>query len=102
MAVLFGKVARYFVDLKPVAFSGAYSDLSGAPAQLQTASKSIASGQISTSFTGVTEIISVYAYDNNTGEEVGIDTTYSNYTLTATLSKAHSHEVVVKVAYYGS
>lgn len=102
MAVLFGKVARYFVDLKPVAFSGAYSDLSEKPAQLQTASKSIAAGQISTSFTGVTEIISVYAYDNNTGEEVGIDTTYSNYTLTATLSKAHSHEVVVKVAYYGS
>lgn len=100
MAVLFGKIAKYLADIKAVAYSGSYNDLTNTPKLLQKASKTIAAGQISTSFTGVTEIISVYAYDNNTGEEVGIDTTYSNYTLTVSISKTHSHDIVIKVAYY--
>jgi hypothetical protein len=102
MAILFGKVAKYFADLKPVAFSGAYGDLIGTPAQLQTASKTIGAGQISTSFANINNLVSVYAYDNNTGEQVYVDTMFTNYTLTVTLSKAHRHAVVVKVAYYGS
>lgn len=31
LSVLFGKIMKYFADLKAVAFSGAYSDLTGAP-----------------------------------------------------------------------
>lgn len=100
MAVLFGKIAKYFADIKTVAYTGSYNDLTNTPNLLQTASKSIAAGQISTSFTGINQIVSVYAYDNNTGEEVGVDTMYSNYTLTVSISKAHSHEIIIKVAYY--
>ena len=31
---IFGKIARYFADLKTVAFTGNYSDLSGKPSSL--------------------------------------------------------------------
>ena len=34
ITTLFGKVRKFFSDLKAVAFSGAYSDLSGAPESL--------------------------------------------------------------------
>lgn len=100
MEVLFSKIAKAFADIKSVAYSGDYNDLANKPLQISTASKSIPAGQISTAFTGINTVVSVYAYDNNTGEEVGIDTTYANKTLTASISKEHVHEINVKVAYY--
>lgn len=100
MAVLFGKIAKYLADIKAVAYSGSYNDLTNKPSLLQTTQKSIAAGQTSTAFTSISNIVCVYAYDSNTGEEVGIDTTYSNHTLTASISKAYNHEITIKIAYY--
>ena len=34
LSVIFGKIAKWFADLKSIAFTGAYSDLTGAPTSL--------------------------------------------------------------------
>ncbi|MCX4327688.1 MAG: tail fiber domain-containing protein [Lachnospiraceae bacterium] len=46
-STLFGKIARYFADLKTVAFTGSYNDLTGKPQTMPPSSHSHTKSQIS-------------------------------------------------------
>ena len=65
LSVLFGKIQKWFADLKTVAFSGAYSDLSGTPTSLKNPQALTFTGSV----TG--------DYDGSAAKTVNIPTAYS-------------------------
>lgn len=96
LSVLLGKVLKFFSDLKTVAFSGSYKDLSDKPTI-----PSAASDAASKSFTVTGYILSVILIDSVTKEQVIGDVSFENATasangkVTVTLSAAPSNPILV-------
>lgn len=74
---LFGKLKKFLTDLKAVAFSGAYSDLSGAPDLTQYASKAKYGD-------------STINVGRKTGTDVGINSTAEGQNTTASMFCSHA------------
>lgn len=100
MSVLMGKIAKYFADLKTVAFSGDYADLSNKPTIIKSGEFSIAKNQNSNSatYTG-SKILNVFVIDTVIGEEVICDIVINAMKVTVTVSENPTNELKVVVLY---
>lgn len=100
MSVLMGKIAKYFADLKDVAFSGDYADLNNTPTIIKSEEFTIAKNQNSNSatYTG-SKILNVFVIDTVTGEEVICDTVINAMKVTVTVSENPTNELKVVVLY---
>ena len=100
MSVLMGKIAKYFADLKDVAFSGDYGDLSNKPTIIKSGEFAIAKNQNSNNATYAgSKILSVFAMDTITGEEVIGDVTINAMKVTVSVSENPTNELKVVVLY---
>lgn len=100
MSVLMGKIAKYFADLKTVAFSGDYGDLSNKPTIIKSGEFAIAKNQNSNNATYAgSKILSVFAMDTITGEEVIGDVTINAMKVTVSVSENPTNELKVVVLY---
>lgn len=100
MSVLMGKIAKYFADLKDVAFSGDYADLNNTPTIIKSEEFTIAKNQNSNSatYTG-SKILNVFVIDTVTGEEVICDIVINAMKVTVTVSENPTNELKVVVLY---
>lgn len=100
MSVLMGKIAKYFADLKTVAFSGDYTDLSNKPTIIKSGEFSIAKNQNSNSatYTG-SKILNAFVMDTVTGEEVICDVVINGMKVTVNVSDNPANELKVVVLY---
>lgn len=100
MSVLMGKIAKYFADLKTVAFSGDYADLNNTPTIIKSEEFTIAKNQNSNSatYTG-SKILNVFVIDTVTGEEVICDIVINAMKVTVTVSENPTNELKVVVLY---
>lgn len=99
-AVIAGKVAKYFADLKSVAFTGSYNDLSNTPALAKTTTFSVATNQTSNSVTvSGTTVVGVTVVDSVTKEVVLCDVTINGPTVTVEVVAAPTNALTVTVAY---
>jgi hypothetical protein len=100
MSVLLGKIAKYFADLKTVAFSGDYWDLSNKPTIIKSGEFTVAKNQNSNNatFTG-TKILNVFVSDSVTGEEVIGDVVINGMKVTVSVSTSPSNALKVAVLY---
>ena len=95
-----GKIAKYFADLKDVAFSGDYADLNNTPTIIKSGEFTIAKKQNSNSatYTG-SKILNVFVMDTVTGEEVICDIVINAMKVTVTVSEHPTNELKVVVLY---
>lgn len=100
MSVLMGKIAKYFADLKDVAFSGDYADLNNTPTIIKSGEFTIAKKQNSNSatYTG-SKILTVFVMDTVTGEKVICDVTINAMKVTVSVSENPTNELKVVVLY---
>lgn len=100
MAVIMGKIAKYLADLKTVAFSGSYNDLTNQPKTIKSGTFNIGTNQTSNSATySGTQILSVTIVDSSSKEVVMGEISISGMTVTAEVSAAPSNVLNVIVSY---
>lgn len=96
--IIIGKISKYFSDLKTVAFTGKYTDLTDTPV---IDSVNISIGTTSVTVTTPKEIKSYMAIDNTTGEQLFIDMVKSvdasNNKYVFSISEAYTN--IVKITY---
>lgn len=101
LAVIFGKVAKYLADLKDVAFSGSYNDLSDTPTVPVAMEANIAAGDTTCNVTVAGNLLSYHARDVVTGEEVMIDhlSPVSGNDHTFSISEAYANNIKLNILY---
>lgn len=100
IAVIVGKVTKYLTDLKTVAFTGSYNDLTDKPTQVvKYTSGTLASGSttITISFTGT--FIGYTAIDAVTNEVILVDSEVRTNQAVFTISATHSNNITIIVMY---
>ena len=98
LAVIFGKILKYLSDLKTVAFTGSYSDLSNKPTVpvLDTATLTTSLTTKSITATGAT-VVSVIVIDSVTHEQVLADVTINGKTVTVTVAATPTNALEIRV-----
>lgn len=100
LAILMGKVAKYFADLKTVAFSGSYNDLTDKPVTIQKGTFDISTEQTTNSATYEgTQILNVVVIDSVTKEVVMADVSINGMTVTVEVSVTPANPLNVIVSY---
>lgn len=100
LSIIMGKVAKYFSDLKSVAFSGLYSDLSGAPSTAKIDTFTISTSQTTNNKTVTgTQILGVTVVDSVTKEVVLCDVAINGTTVTVTIAAVPTNALTVRIAY---
>lgn len=98
--ILVGKVVKYLSDLKTVAFTGSYNDLSNKPTQLvKYTTGTLASGSTSASISFTGTFVGVSIRDAVTGEIVLADVDVSTNSATISLAQAHSNNLNISLMY---
>lgn len=100
IAVIIGKVIKYLTDLKTVAFTGSYNDLTNKPTQVvKYTSGTLDSGSTTTtiSFTGT--FIGYTAIDAVTNEVILVDSEVGTNQAVFTISATHSNNITIIVMY---
>lgn len=98
LSVLLGKIAKYLGDLKDVAFSGSYADLTNKPTIAKRTTFTLSSTTANTTIDG-TYVLSVTAIDSVTFESVVCDIKINGTTVTAIATATPTNPVTVIVAY---
>lgn len=98
LATIIGKATKYFTDLKTVAFSGSYNDLSNKPTQpsINTATMSTSETTKSITATGTT-VVNVQIVDSVTHEVVVADVTINGKAVTVTVAAAPTNALTITV-----
>jgi hypothetical protein len=98
LATIIGKVVKYFTDLKTVAFSGSYNDLSNKPALpfVNTATMSTSETTKSITASG-TAVVNVQIVDSVTHEVVVADVTINGKAVTVTVAAAPTNALTITV-----
>lgn len=101
LAVIIGTVIKYLADLAPVAFTGSYNDLTDKPeiTVIHQISQTITAGTTTTSFTDVTNVVSVLASDATTNEAVLIDWKIEDGSVVCSIAKAYANDITVNLFY---
>lgn len=101
LSVLMGKIAKYFADLKTVAFSGDYGDLSNKPTIIKSGEFTVAKTQKSNNATySGSKIVNVMVYDSVTGEVVVCDVNINGLKVTVSVSNYPPNDLKVAVLYF--
>lgn len=98
LATIIGKATKYFTDLKAVAFSGSYSDLSNKPTlpSINTATMSTSETTKSITATGTT-VVNVQIVDSVTHEVIVADVTINGKAVTVTVAAAPTNALTITV-----
>lgn len=98
LATIIGKAVKYFTDLKTVAFSGSYNDLSNKPTQpsINTATMSTSETTKSITATGTT-VVNVQIVDSVTHEQVMADVTINGKAVAVTVAAAPTNALTITV-----
>ena len=100
LGILLGKVSKYLADLKSVAFTGSYTDLSDAPAQLvKYATGVLPAGSTTASLPFSGTLVDVSLRDLVTGEMLLADITIEGSTANVSLSQAHTNSIIILLMY---
>lgn len=101
LKTIVGKVVKYLGDLKAVAFSGSYSDLSNLPTLVKRYSGSLATTEKTKVFTiaGATAVQSVSLRDNVTKEVVFADVVINGNVVTIKLTENPQNTLQVEILY---
>ena len=99
-AILMGKIAKYFADLKTVAFTGSYNDLSNRPSLVKYENLTLSTTQTSTNktFSG-SAVLSVIVTDSVTKEVVMCDVSISGMKVTVSTASAPKNNLNILIAY---
>lgn len=99
-AILMGKIAKYFADLKTVAFTGSYNDLSNRPSLVKYENLTLSTSQTSTNKTlSGSAVLSVIVTDSVTKEVVMCDVSISGMKVTVSTASAPKNNLNILVAY---
>lgn len=98
LATIIGKVVKYFTDLKTVAFSGSYSDLSNKPTlpSINTATMSTSETTKSITASGTT-VVNVQIVDSVTHEVIVADVTINGKAVTVTVAAVPTNALTITV-----
>lgn len=101
LKTIVGKVAKYLSDLKTVAFSGSYSDLSNLPSLVKRYSGTLATTEKTKAFTisGAVAVESVLLRDNVTKEVVFADVVINGNVVTIKLAENPQNALQVEILY---
>lgn len=95
-----GKIAKYFADLKTVAFTGSYNDLSNRPSLVKYENLTLSTSQTSTNKTlSGSAILSVIVTDSVTKEVVMCDVSISGMKVTVSTASAPTNNLNILIAY---
>ena len=99
-AILMGKIAKYFADLKTVAFTGSYNDLSNRPSLVKYENLTLSTTQTSTNKTlSGSAVLSVIVTDSVTKEVVMCDVSISGMKVTVSTASAPTNNLNILIAY---
>lgn len=99
LAVIVGKVIKYFSDLKTVAFSGSYSDLTNKPTLVNTNTATMSTTETTKTVTASgTTVLNVTIYDSVTKEVCLCDVSINGKTVTVTTSAAPTNALTIVVS----
>ena len=95
-----GKIAKYFADLKTVAFTGSYNDLSNRPSLVKYENLALSTTQTSTNKTlSGSAVLSVIVTDSVTKEVVMCDVSISGMKVTVSTASAPKNNLNILIAY---
>lgn len=99
-AILMGKIAKYFADLKTVAFTGSYNDLSNRPSLVKYENLTLSTSQTSNNKTlSGSAVLSVIVTDSVTKEVVMCDVSISGMKVTVSTASAPKNNLNILIAY---
>lgn len=99
LATSLGKVSKYLNDLKSVAFTGSYNDLSNTPTLLKYATGTLATTATTADVTYTGTFLSATARDSSTGEVVMTEVTVGTNKTTFSTAASPSHALTLTVIY---
>lgn len=99
LATSLGKVSKYLNDLKTVAFTGSYNDLSNKPTLLKSATGTLATTATTANVTYTGTFLSATARDSSTGEVVMTEVTVGTNKTTFSTAAKPSHNLTLTVIY---
>jgi hypothetical protein len=98
--ILIGKIVKYLSDLKTVAFSGSYNDLSDKPTQVvKYITGTLTAGLTSTSLSFTGTFVSASIRDSVTGELIITDIDVSTNNATISIAQAHTNDLSISIMY---
>lgn len=98
--IIVGKVIKYLSDLKTVAFTGSYNDLTNKPTQVvkyATGTLTAGSTTATVSYTGT--FVGASVIDASTGEKVAVDVDTSTNKATINIAQAYSNNLTIMIMY---
>ena len=99
-AILMGKIAKYFADLKTVAFTGSYNDLSNLPSLVKYENLTLSTTQTSSNKTlSGSSVLNVTITDSVTKEVVMCDVSINGMTVTVSTASAPTNNLNILIAY---
>lgn len=100
LSVIFGKLAKWFTDLKAVAFSGSYNDLSNKPTLAKSATLTLSTAETTKSMTLTgSAVLSVTVVDSVTKDVVLCDVDINGMTVTISTSVAPANALTATISY---
>lgn len=100
LSIIIGKVIKYLSDLKTVAFTGSYNDLTGKPTQVvRYATGTISKGSTTSTVSYTGTFVGASIVDSSTKEVVLVDIQVGTNQATFTISEAHTNDLNILVMY---
>ena len=100
LAIIIGKVIKYLADLKDVAFSGDYNDLSNKPNSIKYHDLSVTTA--TATYTAEGTVLNVSLIDATTKESVLADVTIdADNKVTITCAEAPANALTARITYVG-
>lgn len=98
LAIIVGKIIKYFSDLKSVAFSGNYKDLTNKPTLVVTNTATISTSETTKTVTASgTTVLGVTVYDSVTKEVCLCDISINGKTVTVTIASIPTNALTIVV-----
>lgn len=97
--IIAGKIAKYLADLKSVAFTGSYNDLSDTPAHVKTEVVTMTEGTQKTVTVTGEKILNVVLSDAITHEVLVADVIINGLTATVKIAEAYANGIDIVVIY---
>lgn len=98
IAVIVGKVTKYLTDLKTVAFTGSYNDLTD-KLEVRSTTATLAAGETAKTVSITGSIINAFVTSATTNELISCDMDITTSSVTVSLASAYSSNLTITVWY---
>lgn len=96
LGIIVGKILKYLSDLKNVAFTGSYDDLTGKPTQVvHYTSGTLSAGSTSTTINFTGTYLGSHCYDVTTGEDLIVDVITTAGSATISIAQVHTNNISI-------